>query len=212
MNGEIWGYDPGGDGNHGVAKIILRKAQVTNLSCETCTTANEAFSWFGDKTPLGFGVDTLTEWNTDKCGWRSADKLLRNHYPKASNSVMAPNALRGSMVINGMALVLAIRKKWPDIIVSETHPKILYCELSKRLYGDDDLQRKNQAIMKLLGVRTNQQMPKDDNQWDALASTFSVWSGIFGSWRADLHAHSLDSNSVICPAGKTVFFWPRNLT
>ena len=40
-------------------------------------------------------------------------------------SIVAPNSLRGAMAIGGMALAFRLREKWPEIVLNETHPKVL---------------------------------------------------------------------------------------
>ena len=64
MNGWIWGYDPGGTGNHGVAKLRLVDSAPVELQLETRETLQDAIDWFGDQQPLGIGIDTLTCWCT----------------------------------------------------------------------------------------------------------------------------------------------------
>jgi hypothetical protein len=38
-------------------------------------------------------------------------------------SIVAPNSLRGAMAIDGMALALRLRQKWPVLVLNETHPR-----------------------------------------------------------------------------------------
>ncbi len=65
-------------------------------------------------------------WEAGPSGWRAADKSLRTKYDAARNSVIASNAVYGAMAVQGMALAMLLRKQWPNIILTETHPKVLY--------------------------------------------------------------------------------------
>ena len=212
MNGIIWGYDPGGNCNHGLAMLDVRDKQIVAAECWTLDTAQSAISRIlGERQPLGIGVDTLTEWSSVKSGWRIADDLLRRNYKGAKSSVASPNSLRGSMVINGMALILAVRNKWPSTVVSETHPKVLCLALSNKAYGKNTLHRRNTALVGWQGIPALTKLPENDDEWDALASAYSLWAGIIGLWPENLHARSRDDDSIVRPAGYTAYFWPKAL-
>ena len=45
------------------------------------------------------------------------------------------NGLAGLMGINGMSVLLAMRGKYPRVIVVETHPKVLYWALGQKKYN-----------------------------------------------------------------------------
>ena len=135
MNGDIVGYDAGGDGRHGVARLRVKSGRVVSAIAATLRTTEHAIRWIteGD-SPNGMGIDTLTVWSTGSCGWRPADRYLREKYPAVKNSILSPNGLLAAMVANGMALVGTLRVIWPDLVVSETHPKVLYFVLTGSLY------------------------------------------------------------------------------
>ena len=103
MSSLYLGYDPGGGGAHGVAVIDGR-----NVLCDTMLTAQNAIDWFcdrcGERTPSGFGVDTLTLWSSGAAGWRPADRALRAAYPDVFNSVTAPNSYTGLCPSTGLWL------------------------------------------------------------------------------------------------------------
>jgi hypothetical protein len=80
------------------------------------------------------GVDTLTCWSTGPGGWRSADRWLRQQYPAVRNSVVTPNGLFGSMGLNGMAVLISARKRFDNLFITETHPKVLYWQITRARY------------------------------------------------------------------------------
>ena len=151
------GYDPGGNGNHGVAAIKVESGRVAaDPRVATKKTVEEVLEWFetwfqnGEPDSfgpvLGIGIDTLTYWSSGESGLRMADHCLRHAYPKKSTtqtkvapSVISPNGLRGAMCLNGMFVLRRLRRehKRPEhreIYVTETHPKVLYRALAGEKY------------------------------------------------------------------------------
>jgi hypothetical protein len=55
-----------------------------------------------------------------------------NDTQNVRNSVMTPNGLAGSMGLNGMSVLIAARRRYPDVTVVETHPKVLYWALANK--------------------------------------------------------------------------------
>lgn len=100
----IIGYDPGGNGNHGVACLTVN-ADFTpvTVTCQSVETVGDAIAWASSLTDIvGVGIDTLTRWSTGRSGWRPADRWLRKHPPFVGKSVASPNSLFGSMPVGGM--------------------------------------------------------------------------------------------------------------
>jgi hypothetical protein len=148
MSGLYLGYDPGGGGAHGVAVIDDRQAM-----CDTLLTAEDAIAWFGercrDRAPSALGVDTLTLWSTGPAGWRPADRALRAAYPDVATSVVAPNSLYGAMPINGVVLALELRRMFPTLRITETHPKVLYFALTRSVH--DFAEHRDHMVQGLVG-------------------------------------------------------------
>src|SRR5262249_3810366 len=108
--GLLVGYDPGGDGAHGIALLSVDDhGRATSLSTRTFETTEGVIAHL-ERLPAvaALGVDTLTCWSTGTGGWRPADRWLRDRYKLVRNSVMTPNGLAGSMGLNGMSVLLAI--------------------------------------------------------------------------------------------------------
>src|SRR5436190_12717121 len=96
------GYDPGGNGNHGVAALSVAVGSPSNLETACCSTAEDAVKWFARyPSPTAVGIDTLMAWSGSRNGYRRADCKLRSRYPEVQNSVVAPNSLYGSMCLSG---------------------------------------------------------------------------------------------------------------
>ena len=56
---------------------------------------------------------------------------------------MSPNGLYGSMGLNGVAVLIALRQRFPDMLITETHPKVFHWHLYKQKYD----YAKNQRTM-----------------------------------------------------------------
>ena len=112
----VVGYDPGGNGRHGLAvlqvqhqqglwvasRIVALRAlpdvQAVIACAEACISQGAL---------VATGIDTLTAWSGGPSGWRQADLWLRQRYPTVKNSVASPNSLFGSMSI-GSSLQLPV--------------------------------------------------------------------------------------------------------
>src|SRR5713226_8231318 len=127
LSGMVVGYDPGGNGAHGLAELRVEDGRAVKLSTTTLGTAEEVITCVERlSSVLALGVDTLTCWSTGTSGWRPADLWLRQQYKAVQNSIMTPNGLFGSMGLNGMSFLISARHRFPDVPITETHPKVLY--------------------------------------------------------------------------------------
>lgn len=208
LTGVIVGYDPGGNGAHGVAKLSVKGGQPHSLVTSTLQTAENVINYMGDMSDIvAFGVDTLTCWSTGSGAWRPADRWLRHHYVEVQNSIIAPNGLRGSMVLNGMAVLMAVKLNFPSVLITETHPKVLYWHLSSQRYGYTSSKiAMDKTLAHALGLDV---APATEHEWDAALSTLAALEGATGRWRLDLHSlPTLSGERIVSPCGKTYYFWP----
>lgn len=221
MTGTVVGYDPGGKDKHGFARAQIRDGKIVTLvTTKPRETAEEVVrEILGGEQPLGLGIDTLTCWSTGPGGWRPADRWLRNHddYQPVKGSVIAPNALRGAVSVNGMAVLAVVRQAFPDIFVTETHPKVLYYALSCGQHHDYSGANKSNMDRWLRGRLDGVDVTlEDEHQWDAAISILPVVRALSGSWQHDLHDpdhpdHPPISSSerLMHPCGKTTYMWPE---
>lgn len=205
----ILGYDPGGNGEHGVAALSIDDShKPLNLVTATCKTAIEVTNWFAqfDK-PLGIGIDTLTKWATGQSGWRPADLWLRAKYPDVSHSVVSPNSMRGSMAIGGMTVKCWFFSRNPKAVISETHPKVLYYALSQRKY---DWANASSEMVDFLSERIGTScQSRNDHEFDGAMSCYAVLEHLRGSWTNNLHTMSDARCGVyIEPFGNSIYVWP----
>lgn len=206
----IVGYDPGGDGRHGLALLSLRDGKPTSIETHTCQTSEHVLTFVeGLGAVAAFGVDTLTCWSTGRGGWRPADRWLRQRYRNVRNSVMTPNGLAGSMGLNGMSVLIGARRRWPEVVIVETHPKVLYWALAAKKY---DYQSTREDMERMLcEAHAATFTTANEHEWDAALSALAASRGLMSDWSADLHALPTEPNErLISPCGKTNYYWPES--
>ena len=207
-SGELVGYDPGGDDTHGIAVLRVSEGTAVSMDTVTVSTADEVISRISSMPELlALGIDTLTCWSTGRCGWRPADRWLRSKYPIAVKSVVSPNGLYGSMGLNGMAVLIATRARHPVARITETHPKVLYCQLAGHKYNwADNSDEMTESLREWLSCPIQ---PNNDHEWDAALSAYAALEGLTGRWGTDLHQLPVGPGErLIRPADKTHYYWP----
>lgn len=226
FSGLIAGYDPGGDNKHGLAilkiksgtckavKIFRPESAPRSKPGVALKSVRDVLTALNEEGQIAaIGVDTLARWSTSPGGWRQADILLRKKCRTDAKikglalSVTAPNSLYGSMSLNGMMVLLELRKKWPSIQITETHPKILYYGLAEKKYNYSGTQQEMDALLsKWLGHPTGFVETKNDHEWDAVVSAYAAWMGLTGQWKHDLFQNP-ESADLVSPAGPDVHYW-----
>lgn len=211
ISGFIAGYDPGGNGNHGVACLKVENNVPKVIKFTTVQNVNEAIRWLqSHKSLMAIGIDTLTILSTGRSGWRPADRWLRHKYPDVINSVVSPNSLHGSMTLSGLAVVHELRRAraFAQIAIIESHPKVLYYALCKRRYDFvNDADGMNERLGKWLSLPANTQ---SDHEWDAAISAYAAYRSLTKKWTHDLHALTVqDNESLVNIVGDTNFYWPE---
>lgn len=196
------GFDPGGASKFGVAIL-----QNENVRASVCSGIREAVQWALKESqgarPVAAGIDTLLHWSTSPTGLREADRWLRAKYPDAKKSVVSPNALYGAMTIGGMGLALELRRVWPSIRLNETHPKMLYREISGARYVLTELCVAVQRFVRYSNLKCGDAIA-NDHEFDAVLSAWATRQGYANGWQ-DLAALEADS---VFPAGEVNYLWP----
>jgi hypothetical protein len=215
----IIGYDPGGDGAHGVAILEVQKEHFhwtpVILQITTMKSLQDVITWLENSCCDGYiiaaGVDTLTEWNSGRCGWRPADLWLRKMYPEAQNSVVSSNSIYGSMAVNGAAflLLLAPRFQTDHTIITETHPKVCYFALTGKKHIWKTNSRDMTAwLLKELSLAGNTNI-NDEHCFDAGMTVLSALCGLNQDWKLDLHAlPGNKKDGCVRFMKQTHFWWP----
>jgi hypothetical protein len=204
------GYDPGGDGKGGVAilnAVGAKPAYETDLT----DSVDEAIRWLTGRAngaPAAAGIDAMLFWETGPSGWRAADKSLKARYSAVEKSIVSSNSAFGAMAVQGMALAMLLRKQWPNIILTETHPKVLYYACTNKKYQWSETSEEMQSwLLTEMGCKLGAPIDSDD-KWDALISAWAAKMGHTRAWTTDLRCLS---DKPLEPAGTVAYCWPNTL-
>lgn len=104
-------------------------------------------------------------------------------------------------------MLIALRTRNPSLVVTETHPKVLYNALVGKKYSyASDHGAMDRFLSEVLStvITTN-----NDHEWDAVVSVYAVVQGLKREWETDLHLLACsDGERLIRPCGETHYWWP----
>ncbi|GAB5534996.1 MAG: hypothetical protein Rubg2KO_12450 [Rubricoccaceae bacterium] len=210
MTGTLLGYDPGGNGHHGLAILSVEAGQPRAITIETCATVEDVLRRLEPIPDLiGAGIDTITCWSSGPSGWRPADRWMRQQYPTdVARSVTSPNSLYGSMSLSGMSVIHTLRQLDPSLPITETHPKVIHAVLWGHRY--DYAHSARQMDLELASILDLDVRTANDHEWDAVVASFSMLSALRGDWLYDLHQLEPDPDErILMPCGPTLYAWPE---
>jgi len=129
----ILGFDPGGEGRFGWAVCTEMDDKLNVLATGLADHAKGAVKHSLNALPkgglvVGAGIDAPMFWVTD--GYREVDRLVRKaiaHLGAKSpgGTVQHFNSLRGACVIQGLLILKLLRREYPNLPITEAHPKAL---------------------------------------------------------------------------------------
>lgn len=197
---KIWiGVDPGGEGNFGLA--ILRGGDVITCCVDH---ADDAVSFIANETAerlSGIGVDAPLWWSSGRSSDRQADRWLRRTYGLSGGHVQTANSLKGAALVQGAMFVQRMRERFPDVSVTESHPKALWAALALPSWDAFCLCYK---INKDMGGMK-------EYERDAVLAAVSAREGFEGRWPIDLSVDRLPSeqNPRQYWLAPVHYFWPQ---
>jgi hypothetical protein len=192
-----YGADPGGLNCFGVAALADNGSFKTWL----CSSVDEALAKIDQ--PSGVGIDCPLWWSSGVGGGRFADDWLRKTYGISSGTVQSANSLKGSALIQGVLLAMMLRKSYPKIPITESHPKALLLALGLRDW---------KAISDRFGLDGPE--PETDHERDALIGAVAAREGRLERWKLDLSLH-LGPSEIDPKAGwfgEVHYWWPAKAT
>ena len=191
---DFWlGIDPGGENKFGVAKLSPDGTFETN----TFSSVEEALSSV-DAAPLGVGIDCPLWWSAGRSGVRRADKWIRAEYQLPSRNVQSVNSMWGAVLVQGMLFAMLLRDRFPNVLITESHPKAVAAALSIRT---------EESILKMFDL-TGRWTSEDER--DAVIAAICAKKGFSGCWTIDLAAkrdqYELDPKNMWF--GPVHYWWP----
>lgn len=139
MTGDFYlAFDPGGEGAFGWAVARRVRDGAPDLVATGCAPnaavaiANSGRVLGASGVPVAAGIDAPLFWTTT--GKRRADHTVRRELhaqgaPSPGGTVQSLNSLRGACLVQGVAAATLLRRRWPGVAITETHPKALLWHL-----------------------------------------------------------------------------------
>jgi predicted nuclease with RNAse H fold len=200
MSDAIWiGVDPGGRDNFGVA--ILQPNSPAKTWCVDCADkAVEIIAQNTGSAPAGVGIDAPMWWSSGQSSDRLVDQWIRRKYGLSGGNVQSANSLRGAALVQGAMFAYRIRQLYPEINITESHPKAVWVALQSANWGQ--FCTRFSISTTLLGHQ--------EHERDAVIAAICAREGFQGHWKNDLstkrHPSELDPSSYwLKPIH---YFWP----
>ena len=171
--GRLWiGADPGGIDKFGLAFLD----DSSQLRCVTVSSVDEAVkSIHASGEPSGIGIDAPMWWSAVRGGGRMADERIRKRYRIKSGTVQSANSLRGAALAGGALLASLVRREFPNIGITESHPKALLRALDPK---DDGA-----SFARRFKIPTDW---RNEHERDAAIAAVCAREGFEGRWQMDL--------------------------
>ena len=183
LQGQILGYSEKG------AKLEIAVLNVEGDKVRECEflkffSPHEVVAFFAERPkPLGFGTADTLALGMGREGWRPADFWINEapfHYECPHDEFpfyWGPFQLDGRRSLAAIALLSALRRRWPDLPATETAPEECYNHLT-RSAGYPTLEERSAT----LGGWLSGKLPADISEpdWDAAMSAYAMWMGLRG--------------------------------
>lgn len=110
----------------------------------------------------------------------------------------------------GATLAVRLRSLWPDITLTETHPKVLWAHLETGIRYPRNLGEDTAAVDWLANAADAEMSPKNEHEFDALLSAWAAAQGLRRVWTRDLvreRAHRQRGENVML-VPNVHYYWP----
>lgn len=187
------GADPGGEKKFGLA--FLDAVDERASDCITVSSVDDAVREVEKRGgPLGLGIDAPMWWTSREKGFRKADEKIKDKYKgqgMSASTVQSANSLRGAALVGGMMLASRIRKLFPKIRITESHPKAVIhaCEFDLDFFNYDN-----------------------EHERDAAIGAMCAREGFGGRWTVDLaqDRHKSEQDPFSYWLAPIHYFWPED--
>ena len=114
------------------------------------------------------------------------------------------------MAVQGATLAVRLRELWPDLLLTETHPKVLWEHLAGGIAYPREPNRSDPAVLWLSETLEAEIDPANEHEFDALLSGWAVDRACRGLWTLDLveiEAHQQRSANISL-VSDVHYYWP----
>jgi len=203
-----FGADPGGANAFGVA--LLHSDGSFESAVVSC--ADEAIDRLrkSGASIEAAGIDAPLWWSSGESGGRRADQAIREklHSVEAKNvggTVQSANSLRGAALVQGVMLAALLRRRCPEVSISECHPKALL-----KLWGIDSKEVRPSLESVRGRFRLADGVAPSEHERDALIAAVAAREGAIGRWKCDLSRERFPSEQDPDRVswGPVSYWWP----
>jgi len=203
----FFGFDPGGAGAFGWCVLAgtqlplqLLKRGVAHHATQA---VNAALSVAGTNELGAVGIDAPLFWQPQ--GDRNADQVVRNKVVLLGcngGTVNAVNSMRGACLVQGMMTGMLLRKQFPDVAITESHPKALLWLLNLATGANP---AGAIALANLSQLAEGDTAGASDHERDAVLGAFTAFAmtAALPGWR-NLY---VDEPNVISPLDPPPGYW-----
>ena len=200
---QMWvGADPGGAEKFGIALLF----EDGRFSAESVSCADEAVEVVlrSSISPEGAGIDAPMWWSGGRSGDRTADQWLRKRHGIAAGTVQATNSLRGAALVQGALFAERLRRHFPALPITESHPKALLIALGLATDGRSQW-REFCARYSVRGEYAS------EHDRDAVIGAVAAREGFAGRWRRDLAGNrsASEQDPSTYWLAPMRYFWPE---
>jgi hypothetical protein len=203
-----YGFDPGSQ--FGVARID----EFGRYQSATMTSTQDALEYVQPDC-AGLGIDSVLWWSRSKGGGRRADMAVRADCCSGgghSGTVSPINSLMGAMFVPAYLLIRDLRERFPEIRITEAHPKALLHALrlpvSRPRHDEAHFRAGWTTIADLFGLTGAQ--PRNEHERDAIVAALSAREGYSGRWPTDFARLRASGELALDDLfrGPVNYFWP----
>ena len=123
---------------------------------------------------IAAGIDAPLFWSP--VGDREADKMIRAEFKAmgvCSSSVLSVNSLQGACLIQGIMAAILLRTRFPELLLSESHPKAFLLMAHHAFCSAQPIEAKLCELTDWLG-RNHKDVTEHER--DAALATVSAWA------------------------------------
>jgi hypothetical protein len=212
----ILGFDPGGNASGARfgwavaenSEEVPVRVVATGTSAHAEGAVSAAFGCVaGDDRVVAVGVDSPMYWTPT--GERKADLKLREILRErgagssAGGTVQHLNSLQGACLVQGPIAASLVRRRFPDIALTESHPKALLWALR---IASKDLKPASISATQLSGLLRGP-IGESEDERDAVLGAFVAWGMVTrqSGW-SDLVA--IEDDPIFLACGKAEYWFP----
>ena len=177
------GSDPGGKGKFGWAVCFEINDGLRVVATDIADHAKDALEKSFNALPKGgsvvaAGIDAPMFWVAD--GRREADRLVRKAIGRLGakspgGTVQSINSLQGACVVQGLLILKLLRQLYPDLPITEAHPKALLWLMGIARRGRDpgmiEIKDIEEVIIEEVGFGL---LDKEKEKRDAILAAFTA--------------------------------------